>query len=66
MDRGEFVRDEPTYDALAQDAGWPVVRKSFSSPRLSSIRYIHYAFSRNAADARAPSPDGARSNASAG
>jgi SAM-dependent methyltransferase len=50
MDRGEFVRDEPAYDTLVRGSRWPVTKKSFTSPRFSYIRYIHYSFARSTHD----------------
>ena len=41
-DRGEFVRDEAGYDALAASSAWPGSEKVFTSPRFSFIKYIHY------------------------
>lgn len=43
-DRGEHVRDEVGYDALAASAGWPNHRKFWTSPGLSAIKYLHYVF----------------------
>lgn len=41
-DRGEFVRDEPGFDALAERSDWPRFTKSWTSPGLWPIRYNHY------------------------
>lgn len=47
-DRGEHVRAEPAYDALAAASPWPRRRKFWSSPRLSFIRYIHFDYTKDA------------------
>jgi SAM-dependent methyltransferase len=41
-DRGEHVRDEAGYDALARRTDWPRFTTSWTSPGLRSIRYNHY------------------------
>jgi hypothetical protein len=38
------VRDEAGYDALAASSGWPGHRKFWTSPGVSAIKYLHYAF----------------------
>lgn len=50
-DRGEYVRDENAYDALAASSAWPLFEKTFTSPRFKFIKYIHYRLSKQQADA---------------
>ena len=44
LDRGEHIRTESEYDALAAKSDWPHHRKFWTSPALRFLRYIHYDF----------------------
>lgn len=48
MDRGEHIRTEAQYDALAARSNWPQHRKFWTSPALRFLRYIHYEFRKSA------------------
>lgn len=49
-DRGEYVRDEHAYDTLAASSAWPFFEKTFTLPRFSFIKYLHYRLSKQRAD----------------
>ncbi|MCX7018435.1 MAG: class I SAM-dependent methyltransferase [Candidatus Sumerlaeota bacterium] len=42
LDRGEHIRDEKGYDTVFAQTRWQKLTKSWSSPGLSFIKYIHY------------------------
>jgi|SRR5688500_11364917 SAM-dependent methyltransferase len=46
QDRGQFVRTEPAYDALAAGSRWARHEKWWSSPRVSMIKYLHYIYTK--------------------
>jgi hypothetical protein len=48
LDRGEHIRTEGEYDALAEKSDWPAHRKFWTSPALRFLRYIHYEFRKGA------------------
>ena len=43
-DRGQHVRDEAGYDALASSSPWASHEKHWTRPNLPSVRYLHYVF----------------------
>lgn len=46
LDRGEFVRDEAGYDALADATPWRSHSKEWTRTGVRFIKYIHYKFYR--------------------
>jgi SAM-dependent methyltransferase len=42
LDRGQFIRTEPQYDALMQRTDWKSHDKKWTHPGIRGIRYIHY------------------------
>jgi SAM-dependent methyltransferase len=47
LDRGEHVRDERKYDALASRSPWGHYTKAWSRTGVQFIKYIHFTFSRS-------------------
>jgi SAM-dependent methyltransferase len=45
-DRGNYVRNEVSYDNLINSTCWKIEKKFWTHPGLSSIKYIHYKLSR--------------------
>jgi len=45
-DRGNYVRNEGSYDNLIGLTSWKIDKKLWTHPGLSSIKYIHYKLSR--------------------
>lgn len=41
LDRGEFIRPEQGYDALAARSSWPRRSKFWTWPRISPVKYLH-------------------------
>ena len=45
-DRGNYVRNEGSYDNLIDSTRWKIEKKFWTHPGLRSIKYIHYKLSR--------------------
>lgn len=45
-DRGNYVRNEGSYDNLIRSTSWKIEKKFWTHPGLRSIKYIHYKLSR--------------------